>query len=120
MTTKLTDAEIDGLSGYYLSEAVAKRLGWHDVRPGHEIDSLYGARKSGGGAVIILPRYATDKGAALSLLLGLRCVAVNITGSDVSVITGLSTNEIVTIGPKEQAAAVMCKAFLKLANRKAE
>lgn len=94
ITVAMTDAEIDGLSGDALDVAVADTLPYGEI-----------------------PEYHTDLGAAFGLLLGCKGVAVNITETMVQVITGLTAADLLAMGPKESAAATICRAYLKLVNR---
>lgn len=121
ITVGMTDAEIDGLSGRQLREAVCLAFGW--TREGESGDLF----RSPGGNVkgwYDLPKPNTDLGAAMGLLMGLDHVSIEWHGESLSVfwfepvdVTVVSLVNPIADGPKSEAATVICKAYLKLKNR---
>ena len=107
--------DIDSLSGRELDEAVCVAMGWTtEVRDGKTLwHQPY-------MPVLFSRPPSTDIGAAFGLLLPFFGVSVHIDDDDVSVVhrmvddSGRVTVRKLATGPKSEAAAVMCRAFLKL------
>jgi len=139
--TQLTDAEIDGLSGRALDEAVCLALGWTWCKRGKSIvpelvapdnmddcvvckrpkpESL--AYVSGKWGMPWTPFYHTDLGEAMLLLMGLEWLTFRLCGTPKCGIRAKWVNhsgqwEEIATGPKSEAASVICRAYLKLVNR---
>ena len=109
--TQLSDEQIDQVSGRELDEAVARARGWERK------DGYWYGPPFGDFAFNRPHEIHNDLGAAMGLLMDCKGVAVNITDTMVQVITGLTAADLIAMGPKEQAATVLCRAWLKIKNR---
>lgn len=121
-TAKLTDAEIDGLSGNDLRDAVARAMGW-TTGDGDRSHYWYspGQHMRAFSAWFSPPFDVSDKGKMLDLLMGLPVppwIAPDRNGT-VSIVEVCGEYELTLVtGPKSEIASLCCKAFLKLENRK--
>lgn len=143
----LTDEAIDGLEGFELDEAVCLALGWKWVKmrpPGigpeladpEHIDGRPEVKRPKPGTLIAVAakwgmamnhRYHKKLGAAMSLLLmldyGMWSIApgglTGETNSEIYVLEHFADGreKILCYGPKDHAATLLCRAYLKLRNR---
>lgn len=112
----MTPSEIDGLSGITLNEAVARHLGWTQPIP-KVLPSVW---EDLDGESLEL-QFASDIGSAMQLLLSIDTSenglgygwSVQECDGEIGVYSELRGEPIAT-GPKDQAASVLCRAFLKL------
>ncbi len=113
----LTDDQIDQLSGRELDRAVSNAAGYY-CGPGNSMVYIEGH------GVSDLPFYHRDLGAAMSLLLEcghniqIRTHHPRTASDDKRCIIYVNYKErLLASGPKSEAAAICCRAYLKLKNR---